>query len=50
MYRDLIDNIKVYSGNTVEVYMKCLLFKLNYSSRGKLDKFTVNIEKMEIIN
>lgn len=51
LYRELVDRIKVFNGNVVEVYMKHLPFgiKLVYSSRGKMDKFKVNIDKMEIL-
>lgn len=51
LYRELVDRIKVYNGNMVEVHMRCLPFgiKLSYSSRGKMDKFAVDIQKMEIL-
>lgn len=51
MYRELIDNIKVYSGNNIEIYLKCVPFGMSvtYTSSGKMDKFKVAIDKMEIM-
>ncbi len=52
LYRELVDRIKIYNGNAVEVYMKCLPsgIRLVYSSKGKMDKFIVSIDKMEILH
>ncbi len=51
-YRDVLDRIVVCSENVVIVYLKCVHFgiKLHYHSIGRMDKYTIKIDKREIVD
>ncbi len=51
-YRDVLDRIVVYSKNVIDIYLKSVPFgvKLHYHSFGRMDKYSIKIDKMEVMD
>ena len=51
-YQEVLDRIVVYSGNIVIVYLNCVPFvvKLHYHSFGRMDKCSIEIDEMEVVD
>ena len=52
LYKQVLDKIIVYSENVVVIYLKCVPFgvKLQYHSFGRREKYSVVINKLEVVN
>ncbi len=52
LYREVLDRIVVYPGNSVVVYLNCVPFgiKLHYHTFGRMEKYSVVIDNMEMVN
>jgi len=52
LYREVLNRIVIHNGNRITVYLNCVPFgvRVNYRASGKKDKYTVEIEGMEIVN
>ncbi len=52
LYKEVLDKIVVYPGNIVVVYLSCVPFglKINYHTFGRMDKYSIVIDKMEVLD
>ena len=51
LYREVLDRIVVYNDNVVVVYLNCVPFgiRLQYRVSGRMDKYSVEINSMNIV-
>jgi hypothetical protein len=51
LYREVLDKIVVYTGNTVVVYLNCVPFgvKLHYKTSGRMDNYSVEVDEVEFV-
>jgi DNA invertase Pin-like site-specific DNA recombinase/uncharacterized coiled-coil protein SlyX len=52
LYRELIEKMIIRNENIVDVYLNCVPFgiRLHYSAEGKMEKYSVDITRMEILD
>lgn len=52
LYREVLDKIVIYNENILIVYLTCVPFgvKLHFLSGGRMDKYNVEVDEIEIVN
>ena len=52
LYRELINQVIIRNGNLIEIFLNCVPFGISfcYSVSGKLDKYNVVIDNMEMLD